>query len=179
MAAVATPMFALALCSCASAARISGRRRVSSEGRLTGISTGRAKLARSSGGGAHCSGVCPTRAVSRCCAWLRLFLSGGRVASVAASCARIARTFEYGTVPAFAWFSVIRELFFLKTDDLFGGFDLRPIGSPGDAGVDYIAHKSKIGRPGGLLLIVHLCGKVFHRAALPAEYVHNIGNRAV
>ena len=70
------------------------------------------------------------------------------------------------------------ELFFLETDDLFGGFDLRPIGSLGDEGVDDIAHKSEIGRSGGLPLILELCGKVFHRAALPAEYVHDIADRA-
>src|SRR5208337_4471381 len=71
------------------------------------------------------------------------------------------------------------ELFLLETDDLFGGFDLRSIGSPGDAGVDYIADKSETGRPGGLHLIVNLCAQVLYCAALSSEYVQSVINCAV
>jgi len=77
IAAVATPIAALAAWSDASAARMSGRWWTSSDGSVSGRSPGSERSARSKSGGVQSAGNWPTRTEKACRAALSCWRSGG------------------------------------------------------------------------------------------------------
>ena len=93
-------MAALAACSCASAARMSGRRRTSSEGTVTGSSPGNMRVSSSKSGGDHSAGALPTSTDRACCATFSCCMSGGNRVRSPASWLSALRTSVRATLPA-------------------------------------------------------------------------------